>query len=556
MSNEFLVAIGQAFIPSTNYCVNPDLETTIAGWTDSNLIGTVNITRTTTDSYKGIASGRIKWLNPSGAGNGATFVANGTYRVPVTTGQVINVAAWVKNVVGTNNVRISIRYYSTDTTLVITTSFNGTPVTNPTIWTQVTATHTVPVGFTGFADVLINTSTSASAGDVILFDEVFFAINEPVVGLRPPPSQVLTVFEGWNLERNFDDGCTFNFSCPGNSIVGTQISELETDIWLYEQSVLVDRFRVIEVTQTWDPDGRDTINVQAVCYRRLLASRHVVSDLTFSGVSQGDIVWGLINHTQFQTNGDLGITVNSLGPTVLRDREYQIGTNILQAITELGSIEDGLAWEIDANLELTVTQPQLFSLKAQPVVLGTNTLTITRPSGASLFANAAIVTGDSISTTTEVLETVSLPIDSRGRWERFQGFPQEQNQTALQEAARGLLQTSVSPAIKWAFELEPSRYFIDSNYQIGDYVLIKKPDSVVPSGANPTVPSYTTVGGIVATQVLTQSISQSPDGEIRISMTAIQVLQRWIDIPSTPVLRWIDVDPSLTWFDLLSELLP
>lgn len=556
MSNEFLVAIGQAFIPSTNYCVNPDLETTIAGWTDSNLIGTVNITRTTTDSYKGIASGRIKWLNPSGAGNGATFVANGTYRVPVTTGQVINVAAWVKNVVGTNNVRISIRYYSTDTTFVITTSFNGTPVINPTTWTQVTATHTVPVGFTGFADVLINTSTSASAGDVILFDEVFFAINQPVIGLRPPPSQVLTFFDQWSLDRNIDDGCQFSFSLPGDSIPGVQIAELATDIWLYEQSQLVDRFRVVEVTQTWDQDGRNSINVQAVCYRRLLASRHVVSDLSFSGVSQGEIVWRLIQHTQFQTNGDLGITLNTTGPTVLRDREYLIGTNILEAITELTQIENGLAWEINADLELVVTQPQLFNLQAQPVVLGTNALTISRPSGAPQFANTAIVVGDSLATVTEVLTAPSLALDTRGRWEKFRGFPQETNQTSLQESALGLLETSISPSIRWSFDIEPSKYFIDSNYQLGDYVLIKQPDSIVPSGSNPTIPSYTSVGGIVAAQILTQSIRQTQDGAINVSMTAIQVLQRWIDIPSTPVLRWIDVDPSLTWFNLLSELLP
>lgn len=370
------------------------------------------------------------------------------------------------------------------------------------------------------------------------------------------PSQVLTFFDQWNLDRNLDDGCQFSFSLPGDSVPGVQISELSTDIWLYQQSTLVDRFRVVEVTQTWDQDGRNTMNVQAVCYRRILASRHVVSDLSFTATSQGDIVWGLIQHTQAQLNGNLGITLNSAGPTVLRDREYLTGTNILEAITELTQIENGLAWEIDGALELTVTQPQLFSLKPQPVVLGTNALTITRPSGAPQFANTAIVTGDSLATTTEVLTAPSLALDSRGRWEKFRGFPQETNQTSLQESALGLLETSISPSIRWSFDIEPSRYFIDSDYQLGDYVLIKQPNSVVPSGSNPTIPAYTYIGGVVAAQVLTQSIRLSQDGALSVSMTAIQVLQRWIDIPSDPLLRWIDVDPSLTWFDLLSELLP
>lgn len=370
------------------------------------------------------------------------------------------------------------------------------------------------------------------------------------------PSQVLTVFDAWNLDRNIDDGCTFSFSCPGNSVAGVQIAELATDIWLYQQSVLVDRFRVVEVTQTWDQDGRDTVNVVGVCYRRILASRHVVSPLTYTATSQGDIVWGLIQHTQAQVNGNLGITLSSAGPSVLRDRTYIVGTNILEAITELATVENGIAWEINADLELTVTQPSLFNLKPQPVVLGTNALSITRPSGAPLFANTALVAGDNTSTVIEIASAPSLPTDTRGRWEKFRGLPTETSQAALQEQALGLLQQANSPAIKWSFEIEPSRYFIDSDYELGDYVLIKKPDSVVPSGSNPTIPSYTAIGGVVATQVVTQSIRLTADGALQVQMSAVQVLQRWIDIPANPVLRWIDVDPTLTWFDLLSELLP
>ena len=370
------------------------------------------------------------------------------------------------------------------------------------------------------------------------------------------PSQVLTVFDAWTLDRNFDDGCTFSFSCPGNSIPGVQIVELATDVWVYQQSTLVDRFRVVEVTQTWDQDGRNTVNVQAVCYRRLLASRHVVSPLTYTATSQGTIVWNLIQHTQAQTNGNLGITLSSSGPAVLRDRSYIVGTNILEAITELTQIEDGIAWEIDGNLQLTVTQPSLFTLQPQPVVLGANALTITRPSGAPLFANTALVSGDNTSTSIEIASAPSLSLDTRGRWEKFRGYPTETSQTALQEAALGLLQEAISPSIKWSFSLEPSRFFLDSDYELGDYVLIKQPDSVVPSGSNPTIPSYTFIGGVVAAQVITQSIRLTPDGALSVSMSAVQVLQRWIDIPTDPLLRWVDVDPTLTWFDLLSELLP
>lgn len=553
MSNEFVVGIGPQYTISTNYAVNPDLEVDISGWQTSNALN-AEVTRTTTDSYTGGASGRIRFLGVA-AGDGAQTVNSSTYRIPVVPGDVIRVSVYRKNVTGTRSFEIRIQFYNSPTSIFpIFTDANSTGAFSN--WTQATHTAIAPAG-ASWVGVLFTSNNTGLFNDVILYDDVFISKNQPLFGaITTVPTQVLTFFDQWSLDRNIDDGCTFSFSLPGNSIPGVQIIELSTDVWLYQQSTLVDRFRVVEVTQTWDEDGRNTMNVQAVCYRRLLASRHVVSDLTFTATSQGDIVWGLIQHTQAQLNGGLGITLNSSGPAVLRDRQYLTGTNILEAITELTQIENGIAWEIDGALELTVTQPSLFSLKPQPVVLGTNALTITRPSGAPQFANTAIVTGDSLATTTEVLTAPSLALDSRGRWEKFRGFPQETDQTNLQESALGLLETSISPSIRWSFEIEPSRYFIDSDYQLGDYLLIKQPDSVVPSGSNPTIPSYTYIGGVVAAQVLTQSIRLTADGALSVSMTAIQVLQRWIDIPTDPVLRWIDVDPTLTWFDLLSELLP
>ena len=585
--SDFVVAIGQArvtplaVITRTNVCPNPSFESNTTSWAGSS----TSITRVTTDSLFGSASLQAN-ANATTPFAYAAWLGN---RAPSSPSEVVTASAYVKNTVGpTRPHYVEILSYNSAGTA--TSFFQGSPVTVAAAdgWVRISVTGTLPLDTDSINIRIFYQFTDGAIGNRTLIDGVLVeksgtlgayfdgnTTNTPTstyswlgttnnsaseeATLIPQPSvsgipeQVLTVFDSWTLDRNFDDGCTFSFSCPGNSIVGTQISELETDIWFYEQSILTQRFRVIEVTQTWDQDGRDLINVRAVCYRRILASRHVVTDLSFSGVSQGDIVLQLIQHTQAQTNGDLGITLGTTGPTVLRDREYVVGTNILEAITDLTQIEDGLAWDINQDLELVVTKPDLFSLQAQPVVLGTNTLTITRPSGAAFFGNAALVSGDSLATTIEILETSSIGTDTRGRWEKFKGFPTETDQLSLQEAARGLLTTSVSPAIKWGFEIEPSRYFVDSGYQLGDYVLIKKPNSSVPSGANPTVPSYTVIGDLVSAQIVTQAITQNADGLVAIQNTAVQVLQRWVDV--SPLIRWVDVDPSLTWFDLLLELL-
>ena len=339
------------------------------------------------------------------------------------------------------------------------------------------------------------------------------------------PTQVLTFFDQWEMTKNLDDGCTFAFSCPGDSLPGVEITELDTDIWLYLDGVLTDRFRVLEVVQDWTYDGDNQIAVACCCYRRLLGSRYVNSPLTYTGVSQGTIVWNLIQHTQGQTNGSLGITLGSAGPSVPRDRAYEIGASILDSIVELSQIAQGVVWRIDPTGQLIVTQiPTSYPTpNPQPVVLGANALSMTKPSGSALFANVAVVTGDSVVTTPVVVGTAGLATDPRGRWEKFRGLPQEQTQANLTEQANGIVTTSQSPQIVYSFSLLPSRYFLDSDYALGEVVTVVSPGSFVPSSTNPLVPILTVPATAVTCQVVSQSISQNADGLVEIAMQAIVI---------------------------------
>lgn len=349
----------------------------------------------------------------------------------------------------------------------------------------------------------------------------YLAAFGPATGTAP--TQVLTFFDDWQMTKNLDDGCTFSFSCPGNSLPGVSIGELNTDIWLYLDGVLIERFRVLEIVQDWSYDGSNTIAVSAVCYRRLLGSRYVNSPLTYTGVSQGLIVAGLISHTQSQVNGNLGIALGSAGPVVPRDRSYEIGASILDSIVELSQIAGGVVWKIDPNLALVVTQvPTVYPApNPQPVVLGANALTIKKPSGSALFANVAIVTGDSVSTSPVVATTTGLPTDPRGRWEKFRGLPQEQTQANLTQQADGIVTTSQSPQVVYDFTLEPRRYFLDSDYTLGEVITLVQPGTVVPSAADSTIPLLTVPATAVTCQVISQSITLSADGLVTVAMQAI-----------------------------------
>ena len=104
------------------------------------------------------------------------------------------------------------------------------------------------------------------------------------------PTQEVTSFSEWSLTRNLDDGCSMSISLPGNSLPAVLMTELETDLWLYRSGVLLDRFRVVSLDHEWTEDGAYRLGVGAVCYRRLLLARHVITPLSFVATSQGDIV--------------------------------------------------------------------------------------------------------------------------------------------------------------------------------------------------------------------------------------------------------------------------
>jgi hypothetical protein len=353
-------------------------------------------------------------------------------------------------------------------------------------------------------------------------------------------------FSEWDYNRNLDDGCSLRFATTGTNVVSTLISELATDVWVYLDGVLEQRFRITEINQTWDEDGQDSVDVSAICYRRIFSARHVRTPLSFIGTSQGAIVFDLIQHAQAATGGDYGITLGDSGPTILRDREYEPGQNILQAILDFTTIEDPLAWEINGDLELFITTPQSFPIRDIPIQIGFNASSMSRPSGTRNFGNVSVVVGDVESTTPIFEEAPNLSVDPRGRWEVLNAFPQISSQSELQEQAEGLLFGSRSPLAQWTVTMDVDKYFSDSKYEIGDFVRVVQPRSTVYT-VGQSAPS-------VLTQVISIDVSQDSDGDTQVKLAAIEVPEppgplTWDKVSAT--LIWDDVDPTITWNNYL-----
>lgn len=329
------------------------------------------------------------------------------------------------------------------------------------------------------------------------------------------PSYEVIDFSSWSIDENLDNGCTFRFEARGNSLAAQTIDELASDAWIYQDGQPIGRFRIVRVSQDWGASGEDSITCEGICYRRMLSYRVVQSPLSFTSTSQGQIVWDLIQHTQSQTNGNLGITLGTIGSTVARTRDYLPGVNIFEAITELTQIENGLAWDIDPTLALQIYDPAAYPLIAQPIILGVNARALSRPSSADKFANSALVIGNNEVVSPVTVDAATLPTDTRGRWEKVATLSNETLTANLIETGEGMVNESLAPVSTWRADIEPTQYFGLAPYQVGDYVDLGQPRSTVYPVGNPAP--------VVRCQVIARSLSQDAAGAVSVRLSLIEV---------------------------------
>lgn len=293
------------------------------------------------------------------------------------------------------------------------------------------------------------------------------------------PEQEVTIFDGLSLTDNFDTGPEMSFSMPANSAAAALVDELATDVWVYQTETLMYRLRVTAVNQDWDENGDATVSVSAVGYKRLMNARHVQSTLTFTAADQGDIIWGLIDHTQDQTGGSWGLTQGTTTTGITRDRTYEAGENIGKVLGDLMGVIDGPWWDVNAAKQVIAQMPSSRPTIATPLVLGATCRRMGRRSASAHFTNAPYVTGDAEATVPVSMPHPDIATDPRGRWERAFGFPSVVLQDTLVEYAEGALETYAAPLTEWTVDIEPNRYLTDVPFRIGYHGTLVYPRSTV-----------------------------------------------------------------------------
>jgi hypothetical protein len=123
----------------------------------------------------------------------------------------------------------------------------------------------------------------------------------------------------------------------------TGVAESTRDLLVLVDSSTWVRGRISTAPEDLASDGW-TGTVSAVCYGTWLDRRIVDADVTHTQVDQADIGWNLIAQTQATSGGDLGIVKGTVTAGTPRDRSYERGKNIREALDQLGAVSGGGDW--------------------------------------------------------------------------------------------------------------------------------------------------------------------------------------------------------------------
>lgn len=329
------------------------------------------------------------------------------------------------------------------------------------------------------------------------------------------PKQELTTYGSVTAQFDILAGNTLSVVVAGNSPEAPYVDELASDIWM--TGALHQRFRIWAVWQDFDKQGDDRVSMQAVTYDRLINRRHVVTPagLTFTGVDQGLILWGLWQHTQAQPGGDLGVTLGTPHLTgVLRDRTYLYGENLGTIAENLSKVEDAPIWIVNGDLEFEARMPADFPITDTPLTLGATARHLQRSSGGADYANFAYGDADAETTSPVTLATADIAADPRGRWEIAKSWPTVKLQDTLAQHVAGELEEANAPLAHWNVEMEPGRWVNDARLMPGDYAVLVVPRTL----AGPLGTPFDKV----VVQVVSVAVNFTAQGSLDVKLVALE----------------------------------
>lgn len=285
------------------------------------------------------------------------------------------------------------------------------------------------------------------------------ASGEPVAEFVNAAGRTVT----WRRDEPADASLTV----LGTDPIAAQIDELLTDLLVYRAGTLMFRGRIGPTSDTLDGTSH-TVSLNAVDYRGLLDRRIVHAATSWATVDQADIAWDLIDSSQGLDGGDVGIyrgTGQSTG--VDRTRNYEPGKRVGEAVTELGRVNNGFEWEIDANLGFNIFYPTRGTTRDFVCEYGATVDRVSRGVDPGEYANVVRYAGDE-TTTAVTEETVGIASRPEGRFEVALGDTEVSVQATVADRAEWQLAMRHEIRPSYSLGLRPGKWPGPDGLWVGD----------------------------------------------------------------------------------------
>jgi hypothetical protein len=283
----------------------------------------------------------------------------------------------------------------------------------------------------------------------------------------------LTRAYGRTVTWRLDATDTAQFSIDGNSDEIANWARLATDLYVRRDGDLLHRGRLAPEQGTID-ENRHAVQITSIGYRGMLDTHYIGTPApTYTAVAQGAIAWDLINTTQLRTNGTLGITdgIGTGGGVARTRKDYIPGKPIGEAVSELGRVDNGFEWEIDADLALNRWYPRRGFDNGVVLDFPGRITRIDYSFDPATFSNAPMALGDQ-NTTPVVATSPTIGSDARGRWERATASPTVTDQTTVTARAAFLLAQQSVIKLAYRVTLRPGTWGGPSDVWLGDTVAL------------------------------------------------------------------------------------
>lgn len=291
-----------------------------------------------------------------------------------------------------------------------------------------------------------------------------------------PPSGVeqrqLTKARGRTSTWRLDGPATAQFTINGRSDEALGIVELATDLTLYRDGVKMLRSRLAPATDDISPN-RHIAQFAGLDYRAMLAFRFTgAAGAIYPLTAAGAIALDLIADSQALSGGDWGITAGvGCASGTSRTNTILPGKPVLESINEMGRLENGYEWEINAELQLNLWHPARGASNGVVLDYGGLISRINRQLDPKDFGNSTLVTGTQ-GLTPVANTTAGIGTDPRGRWEISAGFPTIQDQPTLDARGPWVLGQASTLRPTHRVVMRPGRWEGPTHIWLGDTVTL------------------------------------------------------------------------------------